>query len=276
MFSRFVCSRFVAVVSMILFFATQLPHAYSQNIAPAPAVPTNNVTQTVASAQARSLTLQAGTSIPLTLINPVRSKSSKPGDAVRATVAFPVTAGTQVAIPAGTYAQGTIEAINPRAGSNGQPQLKIHIHFTQLLFANGYSVPLDAESTQAELAPPALAAPQSESAMISEPEPSEPDEVPTATPQAHLVRTSYMMGQQQQPSLPPLPSNGPSPGVVAGIFVGATAGILAAIILAAHHRAANLDYVLFDSGWQFQIVLDQPLTIDASRIATLAASPAGN
>jgi len=44
----------------------------------------------------------------------------------------------------------------------------------------------------------------------------------------------------------------------------------------AHHRAANLDYVLFDSGWQFQIVLDQPLTIDASRISALAAAPAGN
>lgn len=260
-------SRFVAVVSMNLFLAAQMPYALSQSVAPTPAVPASTATQPAAPAQASNITLPPGTSVALTLINPIRSKSSKPGDAIRATVAFPVTAGTQVAIPAGTYAQGTIEAVNPRAGNTG---LQVKIHFTSLLFANGYSVPLDAENTQAELDPPDTAAPQTESVMMSEPE-----EAPAAAPQAHLVRASYAQ-QPTQPTLPPLPSNGPSPGVIAGIFLGATAGLLTALIVAAHHRSANLDYVLFDSGWQFQIVLDQPLTIDASRIATLAAAPAGN
>jgi hypothetical protein len=263
-------SRFVAVVSMILFLAAQMPHAFSQSVASAPAVPANNPAQPAPPAQANNVALPAGTSIPLTLINPIRSKSSKPGDAIRATVAFPVTAGTQVVIPAGTYAQGTIEAINPRAANTGRLQVKIH--FTSLLFANGYSVPLDAENTQAELDPPDTAAPQTESASTEE-----PDEAPAAAPQAHLVRTSYAMGQEPtQPTLPPLPQEGPSPAVIGGAIGGTFAAFMVGMIIWAHHRSANFDYVLFDSGWQFQIVLDQPLTIDASRISALAASPAGN
>ncbi len=264
-------SRFVAVVSMITFLAVQMPNALSQNAAPAPAVPAQNAAPSAAPAQASNVTLPAGASIPLTLINPVRSKSTKPGDAVRATVAFPVTAGNQVAIPAGTYAEGAIQAINRRAGSNGLPQVKIH--FTRLLFANGYSVPLDAENAQAELDAPDTPASQTEAAESDLT--SKPDEAPSATPQAHLVRASYMPAQQQQPTPPPLPQVGPSPAVVIGGILGGSAAFTIGMLLWAHHRATNLDYILFDSGWQFQIVLDQPLTIDVSRISTPAA-PAGN
>jgi len=37
----------------------------------------------------------------MTLVSPIKSKSTKVGDAVRAVVAFPITVGGQVAIPAG-------------------------------------------------------------------------------------------------------------------------------------------------------------------------------
>lgn len=147
-----------------------------------------------------------------------------------------------------------------------------------LLFAKGYSVPLDAENTEAKLDPPTTAAPQTDSAnKVSAPsEPNAPDETPVATSQAHLVRASYMPGQQPTPPpLPPLPQEGPSPAVLFGATAGGAAAFAIGMLIWAHHRAVNLDYVLFDSGWQFQIVLDQPLTIDASRISTLAASPAG-
>ncbi len=258
-------SRFVAMVSILAFTAAQMPQAFSQTVPPAPGVSAAQPANPVAS---HVLTVPAGTSIPLTLINPIRSRSSKPGDAVRATVAFPVTAGADVAIPAGSYVEGTIQEVKARTGAAGQPQVKIH--FTRLLFANGYSVALDADSTQAQLDLPDASAPAVDSAAADEPV-NQP--VGASAPQAHLVLASY---GQQEPTPPPLPSVGPSPAVVTGAVLGGGAAFTIGMLLWAHHRATSVDYVLFDSGWQFQIALEQPLAIDASRISTASAAATAN
>ena len=268
-------SRLIAMVSIIMFLSVQTPAVFSESTASEstaqnPSVPTPTAqtvpAQSSAPSAAHTITVAAGTAIPLTLINPIRSKSSKTGDAVRATVAFPVTVGTEVAIPAGSYAEGTLDQVVLRS-SAGQPQVKIH--FTRLLFANGYSVPLDADNTQAELdAPdvPSAAIPQMVSADAG---------APDMGAQPHLVRTAYALDGQQQPTLPPLPQVGPSPAVVMGAVLGGGAAVAITALLWAHHRASSLDYVLFDAGWQFQIVLQQPLTIDVARTATAVAAPAG-
>src|SRR5579864_7151413 len=123
--------RFVAVLLIASVCAAQTP-------APATSAP---------SSPPPSITVAPGTTIALTLLNPIRSKTTKPGDAVRAVVAFPVTVGTHVAIPAGTYAQGTVTAIASH-GSHGQPP-NVRIHFSSLLFANGYLANLDAVNSDA-------------------------------------------------------------------------------------------------------------------------------
>jgi hypothetical protein len=43
-----------------------------------------------------------------------------------------------------------------------------------------------------------------------------------------------------------------------------------------HHRANNYDFVVFDVGWQFQMVLDSPVVLDASQIAAVASTPSVN
>jgi hypothetical protein len=43
-----------------------------------------------------------------------------------------------------------------------------------------------------------------------------------------------------------------------------------------HHRANNYDFVVFDVGWQFQMVLDSPVVLDASQVAAAAAAPSAN
>jgi hypothetical protein len=52
--------------------------------------------------------------------------------------------------------------------------------------------------------------------------------------------------------------------------------MVAAIILVGifgHHKAANKDYIVHDAGWQFQMKLASPLTLDPSLItATHGAS----
>ena len=97
------------------------------------------------------ITVPAGTAIPLTLMNAVKSKSTKPGDTVRAVVAFPVTVGSRLAIPTGTFVEGTVTQVTARPLKNQVPTLRVH--FTRLLFANGYSVALNGENTQSFLLP---------------------------------------------------------------------------------------------------------------------------
>jgi hypothetical protein len=44
----------------------------------------------------------------------------------------------------------------------------------------------------------------------------------------------------------------------------------------AHHRANSTDFVLYDSGWQFQVVLDSPVTLDEAQVSAAAAAPSAN
>jgi hypothetical protein len=129
--------RFVALFSIASLVSAQTPHAFLQS-----AVPTAAAGQVAAPVSVQTLTVPAGTAIPLTLINPLKKKSTKPGDAVRATVAFPIMAGMQVAIPAGSYVEGVVLQLTDRAPDIHQPE--VAIHFTRLVFTSGYSVNLDA------------------------------------------------------------------------------------------------------------------------------------
>src|SRR5208337_2255837 len=81
----------------------------------------------------------------------VWSKTAHAGDAVHAVTAFPVTVGTTVAIPAGTYVEGVVDKVWRRASAN-HPALQIH--FTRMLFANGYTVSLESATTEASAAKP--------------------------------------------------------------------------------------------------------------------------
>lgn len=201
--------------------------------------------------QAASLVVPQGTAIPLTLVSQIKSKTTKPGDSVRAQVAFPVTVGTQVAIPAGTYVEGMVQSVKlPAHGSKATAQ----IHFTRLLFANGYGVALDAMNTQAMLRNGALG------------------DVAGTAGEAPLEGTGYFAGQQIVPTQP-LPHVGPPEGAIIGGSLAAT-GVLVVLGIVAHHHNVNADYVLFDNGWQFQMTLISPLRLDAAKVAAAASAGA--
>jgi hypothetical protein len=215
--------------------------------------------QTAPAAQKEQLIVPAGTRIPLTLANPIRTRTARPGDSVRAATAFPVTVGTQEMIPPGTFVEGSLERVIKKDAS-GQPGLQVH--FTRIVFANGYAVALDGEMAQAR-----NRAPDKSSAAAS-----------TFDGQNEAANESgtgsgYGMGFQQPPTptLPPLP---PLPGPHYGPIIGTAAGTAAVVILlgvfAHHHR---YDDVLFDAGWQFDMVLQSPLTLDADKVAAAIAIP---
>ncbi len=201
-----------------------------------------------------TITVPQGTTIPLTLVAPIRNKM-KPGEAMRARVAFPITVGTQVAIPAGTYVQGTLTALHP-VGKRGQPA-SVELHMTGLLFASGYSVALDATNVRA---------------LMIEPEPGHQETVELADARdgAPVLGEGFGEGQNP-PTLPSLPHEGPNPAIIFGAVAGAAAVTLVLALTLGRRHITNADYVLFDSGWQFQMMLQQPLILDAGRIANAAS-----
>jgi hypothetical protein len=38
----------------------------------------------------------------------------------------------------------------------------------------------------------------------------------------------------------------------------------------------SYDFVVFDVGWQFQMVLDSPVVLDAAQVAAAATTPSAN
>jgi hypothetical protein len=90
----------------------------------------------------------------------------------------------------------------------------------------------------------------------------------TSEDEPHLVLTA------QQPQPPPLPHTGPSEGTAIGIGVGlAAAGIIAIVVLAHHGGGGN--GIVFDTGWQFEMVLQAPLPVNAASVAAAAAATSG-
>jgi hypothetical protein len=195
-----------------------------------------------------TLTIPAGTRVPLTLASPMRARAMRKGDSVRAVTAFPVTAGQQVAIPAGTYVEGMIDKIIKRGptGSTG-----LEMHFTRIVFPNGYNVALENATAVAKAGSPG-------------------GNLPESSASGSNSAAGYAEGFQQSPppTPPPLPRVGPSPGVVAGSVLGAGAAVTVVAVLLGRHRAGD---IVFDSGYQFEMVLETSLMLDADRVADAMA-----
>jgi hypothetical protein len=79
---------------------------------------------------------------------------------------------------------------------------------------------------------------------------------------------SPLLQTSQQPTMP-----GPNPAVVIGASLGGFAVLTGVIFALAHRNAKNVDYLLFDNGWQFAMVLQSALTLDANKVAASAAIP---
>jgi hypothetical protein len=86
------------------------------------------------------LTVPAGAKVVIALTSPVWAKSAQPGDTVYAVTAFPVTVNNTMAIPPGTYMEGEIDTMT--RPSRKLSRAEFQMHFTKMIFANGYIVGL--------------------------------------------------------------------------------------------------------------------------------------
>jgi type IV secretion system protein VirB10 len=205
----------------------------------------------------RMVMVPAGTQIELTLSSPIRTKSTKAGDTVRAVTAFPVTVNTKLAIPAGTYVQGTVEKVGK---SGGPGHAGLQIRFIRMVFANGYSVPLDGATAEARA--------DGMDATL----PEDNDEGRVVPVSAQGFQQGFQQGPgMTPPPLPPLP--GPHIGAAAGIAGGVAAAVIVTAILL--HRRQGVETVL-DAGTQLEMVLENPVSVDADRAAAAVAAPAAH
>src|ERR1700733_10528736 len=80
-------------------------------------------------------TLDAGTKVPLSLINSVSTKSSQEGDRVYLETAFPVLANGRIVIPVGSWVAGTVTEVKKPGRVKGRGEL--YIRFDTLTLPNG-------------------------------------------------------------------------------------------------------------------------------------------
>jgi len=187
-----------------------------------------------------TFTLPVGTRLPIGLLRPLSINKTKPGDTVYLQVTFPVSVGTQMLIPPGTYLHGTIGKIVRR--DHTRAQLEFELSSASLIYSTGYTVNVtgayDVVPTIAGLTPPDIASPQS----------SLPAGVMTAT------------GTTTPPTLPtPSLGNGPRNALI-GLTVSAAAAT-ALLLVFARRRDVQME-----AGSTMQIVLPSPLLLDRDSV----------
>lgn len=89
-----------------------------------------------------SLSVPAGTTFDIELIDGVSSESSQVGDAFSARTVHDLTDNGMVAVPAGSRVEGEVSAVQPLKKIGGQAQLSLTFH--RVVLPDGTSVPIQA------------------------------------------------------------------------------------------------------------------------------------
>src|SRR5579862_2076158 len=88
-----------------------------------------------AGATAGPFTVEAGTKVPLSVINAASTKNTEKGDRVYLETAFPIMAGGRIVIPVGSWVMGTVTEVKRPGRVKGRGEL--YIRFDSLILPNG-------------------------------------------------------------------------------------------------------------------------------------------
>ena len=106
------------------------------------AAPTQAAQQPATAPNPNAAVIPAGTKIPLLLKQAISTKNAREGDPVYAETAFPFVVNDRILMPAGTYIQGKIQHAERAGRVKGRAE--ILIHFTSMIYPNGYTLMLPA------------------------------------------------------------------------------------------------------------------------------------
>ena len=204
--------------------------------------PANPPDQTTSERPAKTLTVPTGTKIPLSLKQAISTKNARQGDPVYAETAFPVAIGGRMVIPAGTYVQGVIDRVR-RAG-HVKGKAEILMHFTSLVFPNGYTVVMPAG---VENVPGAEHEKVKGQEGTIQGEGNKGEKVKTA---AGTAATGAIIGAA---------STGSGKGAAIGGGIGGAAGLAIAML----SRGPD---VLLRPGTSIEMIIQRPLALDATRV----------
>jgi len=190
------------------------------------------------------ITIPAGTQIPLKLAQAITTKNAKPGDSVYAETAFPVVINDKLAIPAGTYVQGRIAQVRRPGRIKGRAEFLMH--FTTLVYKNGYTVALPGSVENM---------PGAEKQSVKDKEGTiqqAGSKGKDAATVASTAGTGAMIGA--------IASDGSR---LKGAAIGGATGGAAGLAIAMLTRGNELT---LPEGSSVQMVLDRPLTVQEARI----------
>lgn len=206
------------------------------------AKPTSAPDSSSAAQVAKTLTVPAGTKIPLSLKQGISTKNARQGDPVYAATSFPVAIGGRMMIPAGTYVQGVIDRV--RRGGHLKGKAEILMHFTSLVFPNGYTVVMPAGVENVPGAEHEKI--KGKEGTIQE-EGNKADKIKTA---AGGAATGAVIGAA---------TTGTGKGALLGGGIGGVAGMAIAML-------SRGNDVQLRPGSSIEMVLQRSLTLDAARV----------
>lgn len=228
---------FVRLLGFVLLFAALGWSQASSQPASAPAV-----SATASQQPAKTLTVPTGTKIPLSLKQGISTKNARQGDPVYAVTSFPVAIDGRMVIPAGTYVQGVVDRV--RRGGHIKGKAEILMHFTSLVFPNGYTVVMPAG---VENVPGAGHEKMKGKEGTIQEEGNKGDKAKTA---AGAAATGGLIGAA---------TTGSGKGALIGGGVGGAAGLAIAML----SRGAD---VQLPPGSSIEMIIQRPLTLDAARV----------
>ena len=203
-------------------------------------------------ADPNTITIPAGTKIPLSLKQAISTKNARDGDSVYAATVFPYVVDNHVIIPEGSYIQGRIAHVERAGRLKGRAE--ILMHFTSIIYPNGYTVML----------------------------PGSVENTPGADKQS--VKDQEGTIQQDKDTGDKIEKGakgavyGASGGALAG---GLSSGVNGARVGAAAGAAIGIGWALLkrgtdvklDVGTSIEMEVQRSITVDANRIAVAKAIP---
>ncbi|HYA97024.1 MAG TPA: hypothetical protein VEH49_02940 [Methylomirabilota bacterium] len=88
----------------------------------------------------QSITIPAGTRLPLVLVTGVSTRTAKRGDAVYFETVYPIAQNDRIVIPAGTFVRGELVAVKRPGLVKGRAEMRIQL--VEMTFSNGHVVAL--------------------------------------------------------------------------------------------------------------------------------------
>ena len=114
----------------------------SGSAAPASPAPAEGAQPAVVAAKPATLTVPAGTKLPLVLHNSISTRNAKPGDPVYLETLFPIVISNKILVPAGSYVQGEVVSTKRPGKVKGVGEMQLRLN--TMILPNGYTVNFNA------------------------------------------------------------------------------------------------------------------------------------